>query len=138
MAPSLKKNREIVFQLLYSRDFEQSDEEVITSLVMRQQTVSKSTVRSAQQMAESIWEKREVLDEEIKKSSTTFDFDKISRVELAILRLSYFELMHTELPGKVAIAEAVRLTRKFGTKESASFVNALLDGVYHAKESATL
>ena len=141
MAQNLKKFREIVFQLLYSRDFEKSDEDVIASLMMRQHVVPQKLIREAKEKAGSIWEKRLELDEKINSSSTAFDFEKISRVELAILRLGYFELLHTDLPGKVAIAEAVRLTRKFGTKESANFINALLDKVYHeqiSEEPATV
>jgi transcription termination factor NusB len=36
------------------------------------------------------------------------------------------------VPPKVAISEAIRLARKFATAESAQFVNAVLDSVYHA------
>jgi N utilization substance protein B len=47
------------------------------------------------------------------------------------LRLGIFEIFFdSEIPAKVAIAEAIRLCRKFGTPESSQFVNAILDGVY--------
>ena len=39
-----------------------------------------------------------------------------------------------QIPPKVAIAEAIRLSRKFNTPESASFVNALLDHLYQTSQ----
>ena len=63
--------------------------------------------------------------------SLNYDFDRIQTVTKNILRLAVFELFFDpSIPPKVAIAEAIRLSRKFSTPESAAFVNALLDHLY--------
>jgi N utilization substance protein B len=70
------------------------------------------------------------LDAKISAASKEYQFDRISSVEKNALRLGAFEMLcDDEVPPKVAIAEAIRLCRKFATAESAQFVNAILDGV---------
>jgi N utilization substance protein B len=81
--------------------------------------------------AKEIVEKLTDIDVHISAMSTEYAFDRISRVERTILRLSLFELLFDpQVPPRVAVAEGIRLCRKFGTPESSQFVNAILDGVY--------
>ena len=44
-----------------------------------------------------------------------------------VLRLGAFEILYTETPDRVAINEAVELAKRFGTDQSAQFVNGILD-----------
>jgi len=138
MALSPQKVREIVFQLLYSRDFEKSDEEGAIALLMRQHKQTKKVIREAKDKADSVWAKRHELDEKIGSLSHAYDFERIGVVERAILRLGVFELFHSDLPPKVAISEALRLTRKYVTKEAVSFVNALLDALQKERNDAPI
>nr|NGX48373.1 hypothetical protein [Chlamydiota bacterium] len=63
-----------------------------------------------------------------------YELERISRIERSILRLGLYELLYTDLPDKVAITEAIRLTRKFATAEGGAFVNALLDAIYKDRD----
>ncbi len=136
MPLSLQKFREIVFQLLYIRNFEKSEKREL-SLVMRQNAIPKKTARVALEKVEEIWQIRADLDRVISEKSELYDLERISMVERTVLWLGVYELLHTDLPPKVAISEAIRLTRKFATAEGASFVNALLDSLYKEKEHAS-
>ncbi len=136
MAQSMQKLREIVFQLLYSRDFEENDEGL--SLVMRTNAVPKKTVREANEKVEAIWQHVDQLDQLIRSRSADYTLERITRVEQTILRLGLYEILHTDLPFKVAITEAIRIAKKYSTAEGASFVNALLDTVYKDQEYETL
>lgn len=128
MALAQQKFREIVFQLLYSSDFVQSDGELMLDLIMNELEVSKKNVRTAQERVEKIREKLPEIDALIASVATSYDFDRIQSVIRNILRLGVYELQFDpEIPPKVAIAEAMRLSKKFSTPESASFVNAILD-----------
>jgi transcription antitermination protein NusB len=52
-----------------------------------------------------------------------------------VLRLALYEMLHDDqIPPKVAIAEAIRLSRKFSTPESSSFINAILDAIYKSSQ----
>lgn len=131
MALPLQKYREIVFQILYSREFPVSDAEETALMLMGELKVTKRSVLEANQRVAHILEKLPEVDAVISSTSTEYSFDRISRVEKTVLRLGVYELMHDPaIPPLVSIAEAIRLTRKFGTPESAQFVNALLDLVY--------
>lgn len=131
MALSQQKFREIVFQLLYSHDIGRPDESLMTELMMGELAVSKRNVRLAQERVALILKELPDIDRRISSVSTSYDFQRIQTVTKNILRLSVFELFFDPLiPPKVAIAEAIRLSRKFNTPESATFVNALLDQLY--------
>ncbi len=133
MALSQQKFREIVFQLLYSQEVGRPDEALMTDLMMNELAVSKKNVRLAQERVQLIKDHFSQIDPLIASVSTSYDFERIQTVTKNILRLAVFELFFDDqIPPKVAIAEAIRLSRKFNTPESASFVNALLDHLYQA------
>jgi transcription antitermination protein NusB len=140
MPLSLQKFREVVFHLLYSFDFGGCGEAEIAPLIMQQLVVTKSSVRKARDILDKILEKQSLIDSLIKEMSREYDFERIPRIERAILRLGIYELLFsTTAPPKVAIAEAIRLSRKFATPESATFVNAILDALYQKeKERASI
>ena len=131
MALSQHKFREIVFQLLYSQDIGHPDEALMTELMMGELAVSKKNVRSAQDRVSQIQGHLAEIDRLISSVSASYDFERIQTVTKNILRVAVFELIYdNQIPPKVAIAEAIRLSRKFNTPESASFVNALLDNLF--------
>ncbi len=73
------------------------------------------------------------LDETIKKASDNWRLERMSRVDRNIMRMGVYELLFEhDTPVKVVINEAVELAKHFGTDESASFVNGVLDRI--AKE----
>lgn len=134
MALSQQKFREIVLQLLYSQELGKPDETLMIELMMGELAVSKKNVRLAQERVHLIQKHLPEIDSMISSVSTSYDFERIQIVTKNILRLGVFELFFDEqIPPKVAIAEAIRLSRKFNTPESAAFVNALLDHLYQAK-----
>lgn len=131
MALPQQKFREIVFQLLYSQDFTNLEEEEVIPFLMHELSVPKSALRLAWERRAQIGEKREEIDKLIEGASVAYAFERIPGVERNILRLGVFELLHDPaIPPKVAIAEAIRLARKFATPQGATFVNAILDALY--------
>jgi N utilization substance protein B len=131
MAIPQAKFREIVFQLLYSYDTGHANEEDLIPLLMKELSVTKSALRLAGEKVDRIHALAKELDKRISDVSQSYTFARIQSVEKSVLRLGAFELLYDDaIPPKVAIAEAMRLARKFGSPESASFVNAILDNLY--------
>lgn len=131
MSFSPQKFREIVLQLLYSYDIAHPDENLMTELMMGELAVTKKNVKLAQEKAARILQELPLIDQKISSVTTSYDFDRIQTVTRNILRVAVFELFFDpSIPPKVVIAEAIRLSRKFNTPESASFVNGLLDNLY--------
>ncbi|MBP7928093.1 transcription antitermination factor NusB [Patescibacteria group bacterium] len=76
------------------------------------------------------------IDSLIQKCAPDWPLDKISKIDLVILRLAVYEIMYgTKTPEKVAIDEAVELAKEFGNDTSSKFVNGVLGAVVEIKES---
>lgn len=131
MGLPVRKQREVVLQLLFSCDVGGCEPEVVAETLASELKIAASEVREACRRAEQILAVTADLDEKIGALSEFYAFDRIQRVERAVLRLAVYEMAYDlAIPPKVAIAEALRLCRKFSTPEAARFVNALLDRLY--------
>ena len=134
-----QKFREIVFQLLYSHDIGQPEKAAMTSMLMKELAVTKKTMEMAHERLDAVLAVRKEIDKLIANTSKSYDFQRIHVVERNILRLGTFELYYDDnIPPKVAIAEAMRLARKFGTAEAANFVNAILDALYKLQKGESV
>jgi transcription antitermination protein NusB len=123
-----QKFREMVLQLLYSHNKSDATEKEITSFFMEKLRVTKNSVKEAIAYKSCVYDKIDEIDEKIKMTSFSYKIERISLVELNILRLGFYEILYNEkIPKKIAIAEAIRLCKKFATTNSVSFVNAILD-----------
>ena len=70
------------------------------------------------------------IDGMIEKYSENWRLDRITVIDRAILRMASFELLYCrDIPPKVAINEAVDLGKRFGSEESGSFINGILDRI---------
>lgn len=71
------------------------------------------------------------VDAHITHYAQKYEIDKIAKVDLAILRLSIYDLMiEKQVPPKVIINEAVELAKELGGDKSPGFINAVLGKVY--------
>ena len=67
------------------------------------------------------------IDTEITKAAPEFPIEKINRIDLAILRLSFYELLiDKSQPPKVIIDEAIELAKEYGGEKSPKFINGAL------------
>ena len=75
-------------------------------------------------------ERRDELDEQIKKHALNWDLHRIAVVDRNILRLAIYEMLHRDdIPPVVSINEAVDIAKKFSTPDSGKFVNGILDKI---------
>lgn len=126
-----QKLREILFLLLFAEMQGMKDADATIELVMEQLKVSKSNVLKSIEKAKKVQAKADEIDELLQKVVVSYDLERIRSVEKTALMIGVYELIFTkEIPPKVAITEALRLTKKFGTPAATSFVNALLDSLY--------
>ena len=76
---------------------------------------------------DAIAEKIDEIDEAINKAAVKWTTDRMSKVDLTILRLAYYEMkIDEDIPEKVAVDQAIELAKKYGTDDSPSFVNGVL------------
>lgn len=73
---------------------------------------------------------KESIDEVISSNLQNWKIDRISKVNLTILRLAAYEILFDEnVPRNVAINEALEITRRYSDEKSVSFVNGVLDKI---------
>ena len=73
------------------------------------------------------------LDALIEQHSHNWRVDRMQRIDRNVLRLGVFELKYLpDVPRKVTLNEAIELGKAYGSEESASFINGLLDRVAEA------
>lgn len=93
----------------------------------------------AWELVEGVWSKSAELDAAISRFSHNWRVDRMGRVELTLLRLAVFEMLYRQdVPPKVAINEALELSRLFGEGNAKSFINGILDAVAKALENGEL
>ena len=84
----------------------------------------------ARQLVDGVRADRERIDALIAAASEHWRLPRLSRVDLSLLRLSTYELLACpDIPASVTIDEAVEIARRFGSEDSASFVNGVLDAI---------
>lgn len=66
----------------------------------------------------------------ISRYSENWKISRISAIDKQILRMAIFELLYTrDIPNRVVINEAIEIAKKYGTEESSSFINGILDKI---------
>ena len=77
------------------------------------------------------------LDEKISAASVNWSLERIAKVDLTILRLATYEILYEDdVPGSVAINEAVELANRYSAPSSGRFINGVLGTILRDKEAA--
>ena len=64
-----------------------------------------------------------------KNLKSEWNIDRISKINMSILKIAIYEIVYKKLPYKISINEAVELAKKYGEDTSASFINGVLASV---------
>ena len=86
-------------------------------------------------MFEGVVANQEELDQRISRHLRSWTIERLSKVDLAILRLGAYELMLGEVPAGVAINEAVELANQFSSEKAGSFINGVLGNLSRSEEN---
>ena len=136
---SRRKARELALQVLFQREFA-SDFEVSTALEYFKSTVtaSSATWHYAELLLKGVLQKQPEIDAAVSEKSRSWKIERMAPVDLSILRVATFEILfgQNETPPKVAINEAVEIAKRYGSTDSSSFINGILDAIFSSHENA--
>jgi N utilization substance protein B len=127
-----RKSREFALQVLYQLNL--SKQNPLTALTQfREHFISDGEVDAFQKrLVLGVLEHCSELDRLIERYSENWRLDRINLVERNILRMAIFELLFCEeIPPKVTINEAIDLGKRYGSEDSGSFINGILDRIQH-------
>lgn len=117
-------------QILFQTDF--APQIKVADLIdVYEETFDPETVAFAQSLIDGVNSHRAAIDAKIQSVSHHWKLERMGSVDRNILRLSVYELKFCPNPLKenIVINEAVEIAKKFGTSDSGSFVNGLLDSI---------
>ena len=100
----------------------------INTLYEEAEESDKVTVNDeVKKLVDGVIEHAEELDEKISAFSKTRSISRISKINVAVLRIAVYEILYDDMtPTNAAISEAVLLSEKYAYKEDTSFVNGVL------------
>jgi N utilization substance protein B len=130
-----KPAREAAMSLLYQRIFtEEYDLNALSSMVDGELEIDGRDVPYIEDILKGCSLHIEELDEIIRTNSKGWKLDRISKVDLSILRLALYEILYRDdIPESVSINEAVELAKKYGGEKTGSFVNGILGSFLRSK-----
>lgn len=124
--------RENAFKLIYSLEIqkEQNIEEQIELFIEANEINDKEAQKYIKDVIMGIRENEEMILKDIEKNlKAEWKINRISKIDLSVLKLAIYEIKCNEIPYKVAINEAVELAKKYGEDKSKNFVNGVLASI---------
>lgn len=81
-----------------------------------------------EEIIHGVLDNQEQIDGYIKSLAHNWEFDRIARIDLAILRMAIFEMLHRkDIPPVVSINEAIDLSKQYSNADAKRFINGILD-----------
>ena len=121
-----KEAREQAFIIIFEKSFNIDAEinEIIENAAIARDLKCDEYINT---VVNGVFDNLEVIDNTIKENLTKWTIDRLSKVALALLRLSVYEMMFMDdIPNGVSINEAVELCKKFATKDDSAYINGVL------------
>ncbi len=124
--------RELAFRLIYSLEIQKSEElEEQIDLYIEcndiEEEQAKEYIRDTiNGINEHINEIKNLIEKNLKADWT---IDRISKIDLSLLKLSIYEIKYKKIPYKVAINEVLELAKKYGEETSKNFINGILASI---------
>ncbi len=123
-----RESRETALQILFQLEFNDIMEERSLDPFWKKRKGQNSEY--VQDLVKGVVSKKEEIDSLIQSYSENWRLSRMLCIDRNIMRLAVYELLFEEgMPVAVAINEAVELAKKFGSNESAKFINGLLDAL---------
>ncbi len=125
------KSRELAFKLLYQIEIQKGITSEDIELFFENNEINSTETREyIQDIVSGTVSKNEDISNEISKNlKKDWKIERISKVNIALLKLAIYEIKYNKLPFKVVINEVVELAKKYGEDTSHSFINGILASV---------
>ena len=131
--------RELVLQGLYAAEMAETSPDKILEDLMSRHAVDTESREFIERLFNTSLNQKEWIRTQIEERLENWDITRVAIVDLLVLQMMIAEMVFLEdIPPKVSIAEGVEIARKYSTDESSSFVNGILDSVYHSLEELSV
>jgi N utilization substance protein B len=122
-----RRAREVALQALYQLEANPDQQSLDRFLIGRLRFPP--LVAFARELVDGVQAERAKLDAELESRAARWRVSRMAATDRAILRIAVYELLHTDVPGPVAVNEAIELARRYGSEDSPRFVAGILGRV---------
>jgi len=127
--------RELVLQGLYAAEMAEASPDKILEDLMSRHAVDTESREFMERLFNTSLNQKEWIRTQIEERLENWDITRVAIIDLLVLQMMIAEMVFLEdIPPKVSMTEGVEIARKYSTDESSSFVNGILDAVYHSLE----
>lgn len=129
---SRKKSREKAMEILFSMSLtKDAPNEAVESFVENyEEDIKELDLDYINNILNGIENNKEEIDALIEANLKNWKLNRISKVNLAILRIAVYEMKNLDdVPERVALNEALELCKRYSDEKSVSFINAVLDKI---------
>lgn len=123
-----RKGRELALQVLYQLDMSGESSEQGLHAFADSFDVSPRAREFAWDLVRGVRDARGEIDAHVAEVSQHWKLERLAQIDATVIRIAVYEMLKG-LPREIAIDEAVEVARRYGTGESAAFVNGVLDAV---------
>ncbi len=128
-----RSGRVAAFQALYAWEESRVDVQDLLRFDWLETPLNDAARAFASLMVRGALESMDEIDLAIRRNLKKWSFERLNKVDLAILRLGCYALLYQkDIPANVSIDEAVEISKSYGAPESFRFVNGVLDGISKA------
>lgn len=127
--------RELVFKLIYEIEVQKENyEEQIEIFLENNEITDEKVKKYLTDVIKGLKENEKEINELISKNlKENWTLNRISKINLSLLKLAIFEMLYTDLPYKVAINEVVELAKKYADESAPTFINGILASIVKEK-----
>lgn len=119
--------REVALQVLYQDDLNPGHNPAHADQFLANRLQDPELADFARMLVSGVRRNRAELDKLLAQTADNWSLERMAATDRNVLRLGAFEILYADTPDRVAINEAVELAKRFGAKQSAQFVNGILD-----------
>lgn len=126
-----RKAREHALQILFQLDIgKEKPSAVVLKHFWAEHPPDDEVKAFAEELVKGTYKHLTEINKLIHESAKNWSLDRMAVVDRNVLRMAVFEILHRmDIPTSVTINEAIEIAKKYGTDESGSFVNGILDSV---------
>ena len=125
--------REVALQVLYQDDLNPVAEPDPAGEFLARRLRSGELIEFSRALVAGVRLHRNELDALLEATAENWSLSRMAATDRNVLRLGAFEILHYDTPDRVAINEAVELAKRYGSRQSAQFVNGILDRLLHKR-----
>ena len=130
-----RKGREIALQVLYSLEYELSENQHNYQqklIEITNELNDKNIVKFAESLLLNVFENLDEINLRIQANSANWSLEQIAKLDRCVLNIAVGELLFTETPPAIIMNEAIEIAKKYCSESSGKFINGVLNAI--AKE----